>query len=198
MSPAPGRPASPTWRPDLPALREKTLIASLGGPVGTLAGLGHAAEAVGRALRQRTRARRGAGHLAHQPRPHGGGRRVAGDADRHARAHGDRRRVPLGDRDRRGERGAGGGPRRLVGHAAQAEPAFLRGDPVRACRRARLPRHPPQCRRLRPAASRPACGRRSGTPSPLSSALPPVRSAKRDAWPRALRVEASACAPIST
>jgi 3-carboxy-cis,cis-muconate cycloisomerase len=35
---------------DLPQLREKTLTASLGGPVGTLAGLGDAAEAVGKAF----------------------------------------------------------------------------------------------------------------------------------------------------
>ena len=46
---------------DLPALRDKALVASLGGPVGTLSGLGEDAARVGAALRPRTRPRLRAG-----------------------------------------------------------------------------------------------------------------------------------------
>ena len=57
-SPRSGSPASPTPPPAFPALRQRALAVSLGGPVGTLAGLGDKAGQGHRRRRPRTRPRR--------------------------------------------------------------------------------------------------------------------------------------------
>ena len=183
---------------ELPALRERTLVASLGGPVGTLTSLGEAAEKVG----ERFAAELGLGIAPVSWHTNRTGMvavgRVAGDARRRACPHGNRRGLPVRDRDRRGARGTGRGPRWLVGHAAQAEPPLLRRDPLGPRRGTGPRRDASQRRQFRPAAPRPACGRPNGMPCPHSSASPPARFAKPAVWRQACMSIRSACAPIST
>ncbi len=94
---------------DLPALRQRALVVSLG-RAGRHAG-GSRRQGPGRArrFRRRTRPRDKRGPLAHQPRPHGRGRMLAGDPDRGAGQDGDRRGAPRLHRDRRSGRAAGRG-----------------------------------------------------------------------------------------
>ena len=60
-------------------------------------------------------------------RSHAAGRRGREPAGHHRRARQDRRRRPRAhpDRDRGGHRGAGAGPRGVLGHAAEAQPRVL-------------------------------------------------------------------------
>jgi len=72
---------------------------------------------------------------------HGRSRRMALDPHRRARQNGDGRGASCLDRGRGGGGAPRAGPRRLLGHAAQAQPGLLDDHPRRPCRRERTCRH---------------------------------------------------------
>ena len=111
------------------------LPVSLGGAAGTLAAYHQyaldTADPVGATMRlpalvaASPRAGRAGPALARSPHTHGRRRREPDGHHRRARQAGRRRPRAHPDRDRRGHRGAGTGPRGVLGHAAEAQPRVL-------------------------------------------------------------------------
>ena len=136
--------------------------------------------------------------VGHEP---GAGRRAgrrAGPGRRRGRQGGHRRHRPHADRGRRGARAGRTRPRRVVGHAPQAQPGL--GHARRVGR-------PPGGRRGHRGARRPAPGPPAGRRplargvGPVAARPPPDRRRRGRAWPTCSRGSTStppACAPTST
>ncbi len=181
----------------LPRVRDRALVVSLSGPVGTLAGLGDKGPEVVAAMAKEL----GLGappvgtHVLRARIVETGAwlaMLIGG-----ARQDGGRRRPAVGDRDRRGRRAAHPGPRRLLGDAAQAQSGVVDRDPRGAGGGEGTRGHPPRRDGGGVSSGRSGCGTASGTRCRSSSASPPARFTRRATSRRAWSSIATACATTS-